>query len=133
MAFELSRLHELIAGRHDPLVVGPLPLVAVDYLKAKVPLVYLSRYSIQHILEEHPDVSLFDLLRAPIVLRDGLLIGDRNCVVASYCVSEENIRYKAVVKCAGGGCDLWLTTFHRTAPRQTKSLLKRGKVLRLHL
>ena len=76
-----------------------------------------------------PDLSDLDYLQLPYVLAHGLWLEDsfsELCAVAS-CPSDNGlVRYKAVVKRPEASPELWLTTFHRLNPRQTKSLIERG-------
>jgi hypothetical protein len=65
----------------------------------------------------------------PAVINRGLVIREIRCLVASYL--HEETRYIATMKRAPS-CEIWITTFHRSKPKQTKALLKRGEVLRTH-
>jgi hypothetical protein len=131
MPLERSQIYELRKGRAE-VAVGPLPPVAVTFLGAAFPTVYLSAQSLRHIESCHPDISELELVCASAAIWDGLLIGYENIVIASYLNPDSGQRYKAAVKSAQGGFDLWLTTFHRLSPRQTKRLLRRGTVLKPH-
>jgi hypothetical protein len=134
--FDLDTLYRVRDGHLDPAVVGYLASEGKSYLRAHwAAQVYLSRASLQKNIRKHPDVSMLEYLRLPIVIADGLIVTDRrepNCVVAVYNIPNSKVRYKAIVKCAAGGYDLWVTTFHRLKPRQTKALLKGGQILKTH-
>ncbi|WP_368465714.1 hypothetical protein [Hoeflea sp. TYP-13] len=101
---------------------------------AQLDLVYLSSASLEHILEKHGDVEMLDLLVLPKLLETGLWIGDRpnTCSIAFQHPDDGN-RYISAIKSAADGYEHYITTFHRCGKRQTKSLLKRGPVLRKHL
>src|SRR5919199_1147082 len=94
---ELSRLFDLAAGRLNPITVGRLPKEGMDYLGARLGLVYLSKESFDHIMTEHPTLTWQELLRIPEALTRGMLLTDRdrpNCVAISYQCPDTNLRYK---------------------------------------
>ena len=77
----------------------------------------------------------FDIITIPYGLQKGLFIGDErfpHMVVVNYLYPDNLTRYKVVLKCARQGRELWISTFHRLRPRQTKSLLKRGIIIKAH-
>jgi hypothetical protein len=49
-----------------------------------------------------------------------------------FCYQGPTRRYRAVIKIAKGGHELWFSTMHRTRPRQTKTLLKEAVIIRRH-
>jgi hypothetical protein len=134
---DLDRLTAVRDGHLGPATVGKLPMEGAWHVGAKVGhWVYLSRESLLKNLRRHPDVSLYEYLRLPDVLTFGLIATDRkesNCVVAVYQVPDKPVRYKGAVKCAAGGYDLWVTSFHRLARGQTRRLLSGATVLRTHV
>ncbi len=121
--------------------MGHLPQSVTTFISAALPYVYLSNYSLTHILEKHGDVSRFDLLCIPMMLSDGLWVGQKdrlgpdgkpNSACVSFVHPETAVRYAGSVKSAAGGFEVYLNTFHRTKPRQTRSTLKRGPILQTH-
>ncbi|MER9941459.1 hypothetical protein NKJ70_05840 [Mesorhizobium sp. M0092] len=91
-------------------------------------IAYLSCASLRHILADHPDVKMLDMLCLPHMIKHGRWIGDRAkeaCVVYDH--PETSTRYKSAIKAVGEGYETYLTTFHRLNDRQLKSILKRGK------
>lgn len=97
--------------------------------------VYLSADSLNHIAEEHPDVTDFDLLHIPLAIKYGLIIRDTNAsnhLMISYLPKGEGKRFKCVLKAAAEGTEIWVSTFHRIKARQTRAMLRRGSVVRRH-
>ncbi|WP_319499297.1 hypothetical protein [uncultured Cohaesibacter sp.] len=134
MSLELSQLHKLKQTKGASIWIGKLPQEVQLHLGSKMDNIYLSQASLIHILTEHQDVNLFELLIIPEMLLKGLWIADRpNWCCISFQCTEEDRRYKAAIKAADNGYEHYLTTFHKTSKRQTKSILKRGPVLRKHL
>jgi hypothetical protein len=84
---------------------------------------------------EKPGIALFDLIYLPEMLSRGLLVVERDvpdALLAIFQVPDSSQRFKAMFKPAKGGYDVWLRTFHRTKPRQTQSILRRGDILQNH-
>jgi hypothetical protein len=80
-------------------------------------------------------MNYFDFIKLPIGLARGLVITDGRTprsVVVCYVAPDSNVRHKVVVKATANGSELWVSTFHRTKPRQTRALLARGRVLKTH-
>ncbi len=94
-------------------------------------IAYLSCKSLHHILTDHPDITMFDLLCLPEMIKRGLWIADRKksaCVIYKH--SEGGLRYKSALKVVGDGYETYISTFHRVVDeRQLKSIMKRGRVL----
>lgn len=130
MVLELSRLQGLRVGPPGvSTYVGDVPVCVSNYLKTAFRSVNISRSTFDKNQREHPDLTDFDYLQLPYVLEHGLWMQDvfsGLCAVAS-CPSDNGlVRYKAVVKRPTESPELWLTTFHRLNPRQTKRLIERG-------
>jgi len=134
MTIELGHLNDLKTGRVRVLQIGPVPTETHGHLRTTLGIVHLSTASINHILEEHPDINILDLLVIPFLVRDGLWIADRPgaCCISYVHPEDAAKRYISAVKSVADGHELYLTTFHRAGRRQTKSLLKRGPILRRH-
>ena len=124
-------LIDLLAGRKPEVEVGVLPHEVRNYLGCSRDTVYLTQHSLLHILQRHGDhVAPEDIRLAPEVMMRGLWLSDDrpNFAVVSCLVDE--LRFRAVVKTTVDRRRNYLSTFHRMAKRQTRSLLKRGTVLR---
>ena len=133
MTIELSTVFQLRKGWLANVSVGPLAAIGVDYLRALVSDVRLSRDVLLHI-DKH-GMNDFDIITIPFGLQKGLFIGDErypNMLVVNYLYPDSATRYKVVLKCAQQGRELWVSTFHRLRPRQMKSLLKRGIIVKTH-
>ena len=131
----LEDLLSLLAGQVDrPIEVGQLPDDVITRLGWKLPHVYLSADSLQHIYTK-PDISHFDVLLLPLAISNGLLIHETarpEYVLSSYKRADGHQRYITVMKMAQDGCEIWIKSFHRARVRQTRSLLKRGSILKTH-
>lgn len=135
MPLELSRLHSLKCG---PLLtsvhVGDIPELVAQSLGTEFRSVNLSRDKYEEITAKHPEMMDYDFLQLPYILAHGLWIAERaqpTCRLVSSPIPNSDQRYKAVVKKAKSGPDLWLKSFHRTRPRATRSFLKRRSILRM--
>jgi len=125
--FELGLLHELVAGRHDPLQIGEVPQRICRHFSCGLPFVYLSTYTVKKILKKHGDVTFFDLLILPLLLKHGTYIADRNsCMAIGYQHPETNKDYLAAIKMAKGNLEFWLSTFHRVDAKQLAGVYRRG-------
>jgi len=116
--------------------VGDIPKIVAQSLGTDFRSVNLSRAKYEEIIEKHPELTDYDFLQLPYILAHGLWIAERGqptCRLVSSPIPNSDQRYKAVVKKARIGPDLWLKSFHRTRPRATRSLLKRGSILRMFL
>lgn len=134
MTLELSRLSVLRRGWTNTEVVGPLHQKGVAYLKSKINVVSLSRERLVHI-DQHGGFTDFEIITIPFGLESGLFIADdkkHNHLIISYLYPDNDTRYKAVIKSANHGSELWVCTFHRMRPRQTKNLLVRGSIIKKH-
>lgn len=137
MPLELSRLHILKCGPMLASVhVGDIPQIVAQSLRTEFRSVNLSREKFEEVMSKHPEMIDYDFLQLPYILSHGLWIEERgqpSCRLVSSPIPNSDQRYKAVVKRAKAGPDLWLKSFHRTRPRATRSLLKRGTILRMFL
>lgn len=134
MSFTLEDLHGLRAGRFSERQVGELPNQDLSILGWRSPLVFLSRESLQHINDSHPDITDFDLLLLPDMIRSGLLIQEvAKPAYISACYQFDTKRFCAVMKVATRSrFDIWLVSMRRMKPRQTRAILKRGRIIRPH-
>jgi hypothetical protein len=134
MTLELSRIFSLRRGWSPHEIVGPLNDRGAEYLRSKTNIVRLSHERLIHI-DEHDGFRDFEIITIPFGLMKGLFIGDvrkSNHLIISYLYPDNNTRYKTVVKSANHGSELWVCTFHRLRPRQTRDLLKRGPIIKNH-
>ena len=134
MPLELSRLHSLRFGPPQASVhVGDIPEVISASFGTAFRSVYLSRKYYEKIIKKHTDLTDFDFLQLPYILKHGLWIGERNApdyrLVCSP-VPDSDQRYKVIVRTLDKDSVLWISTFHKTRPRATRSFLKRGPILR---
>ena len=135
MVFELGQLNKLIDGEHDSLHVATLDDSVMQRIGWRLPFVHLSRKSCLHILQDHTDITKFDLLRLPLAIQHGELIleGDReNCLVACYNDDETQKGYIALLKRAKTSSDfeIWVSSFYRLQKRKLTKLRREGQVIR---
>lgn len=126
-----SDLIELLNGRRPEIEVGSFPAEVKKHLGCSRDTVFLTTPSLKHIFERHGDhVSPKEILYLPSVLLQGLWLADTrpNFVLVSGLYG--NTRYKVAIKTTEDRRRNYIATFHRIAKKQTKSLLKKGKVLR---
>jgi hypothetical protein len=67
-------LAELELGIHEQIVVCHVPLIVANLLWAATPIVYLSRESLAHIWERHPDMTRERVLLLPKAIVCGLIV-----------------------------------------------------------
>lgn len=126
-----SDLVELLAGRRPELEVATLPHEVRIYLGCSRDTVFLSRESAKHILMKHGDhISNEELKLLPMLLFQGLWLADDRPTHAVLSCEYKEIRYKSVIKVTKDRRRTYVKTLHRTAPRQTKVLMRKGTVLR---
>ncbi len=126
--FELSLLHELAAGRHDPLQVGELPVRVLEHFGCRLPWVYLSKETFDKIMRKHGHVTFFDVLILPEMLRKGRYVADRrNAVAVCYRHPETDKDFAAAVKITADAFELYVTTVHRAERKQVERIMRRGR------
>ena len=97
--------------------------------------VKLSRESYAHIKSHHPEITYREFELLPDAIRNGLVIregGSSKKVSICYQSPESDQRYTAALKSTAKGDDIYCTTFHRARKGNTKSKIKRGKIIRRH-
>lgn len=125
-------LVELLAARRPEVEVGSMPFEVRKHFGCSRDTVFLTTDSIRHIVKKHGDhVALKELLLLPQVLAKGLWLADHRPTYSVITCELDGVRYKSVVKVTRDRKRSYATTFHRTARRQTKALIKKGKPLRL--
>lgn len=137
MALTLEDLQDLENPNNDrdPIRVGEFPSSVAAALNLKNHNVYLSRSSLMHIQEAHPDIDHFALLNLPFAIDRGLLVQEierPHMVIALYVNAISDIRYTIALKISQNGTEIWVSSFHRTKARQTKAVLQRARVLQNH-
>jgi hypothetical protein len=135
MALTLEDLEDLANNYRDPVRVGEIPSQVAKALGLRNYNVYLSRSSLFHIQEAHPDIDHFALLNLPLAIELGLLIQEierPHMIIVSYLNSVIEMRFVAALKISQNGTEIWVSSFYRAKSRQTKSILRRGRVLQNH-
>jgi hypothetical protein len=69
MSLTLWHISLLVDRKQDPIRVGYFTQSVAEKLKLRIADVYLSRDSFSHIFKEHPDLTHYDLLHIPFLLR----------------------------------------------------------------
>jgi hypothetical protein len=137
MSLTLEDLEDLANENNDrdPIRVGELPSHVAEVLNLKNHNVYLSRSSLLHIQDGHPDITHFDLLNLPFAIDRGLLVQEierPHMIIALYLNAISEIRFTIALKISQNGTEIWVSSFYRTKARQTKSILRRGRLLQKH-
>jgi hypothetical protein len=137
MALTLDDIEELADENNlrDPISVGMIPTEVAELLGIKSHAVYLSCSSLNHIQQSHPDIDYFKLLHLPLAIERGLLVQEiarPYILLSSYKVPNEDIRYVTALKILKAGTEIWVSSFYRVKARQTKSILRRSRILQKH-
>ena len=135
MSLELSQITALRRNCMTSAVVGPLAAQGVIFLQSNNPLVSITGERIAHIDASHQGISDVELLSMSYGLRHGLFIADSrkpDCLIVNYLEPGGIRRFKMAIKAVRHLNELWISTFHRLRPRQTKALLRRGVIIKKH-
>lgn len=134
---DIDHLRALLSGeRQEPIVVGAIhrsELVRLIGAPGRH-AVLLSTATLVKQAERHPDIGFDDYCAMPNALRFGLALylpeWPRQL---TFCYEEHTgRRYRLFVKSTLRGDELYVTSLHRSSPRQTKALLARGRIIRKH-
>ena len=116
MIFTVEDIGRLRSGSRGPITVGELPREVSRAMGLLVPLVYLSRESLAHINLRHPDITDFDLIAAPSVLKHGLILREirrDNTYLASHVGIYCPKRMGLSMKVAEPDREAYMTSYHR--------------------
>lgn len=135
----LADLRDLLYGeRIIPLVVG---IIFEEHISAAMGAgtyeVLLSKDTVLKQLERHPDLGPEHYAMLPFIIRHGLVIHEKaDTRNAAICYEPAPLapggRFMVALKSPTDAKEIFVTSLHRTRPRQTRSLLKRGNILRNH-
>jgi hypothetical protein len=132
-AMNIDHLRALLSlERQEPVVLCYLddPALA-GFVGASTRPVLLSWETVVKQKQRHPDISFDEYRIVPNVVRCGMAAQERpNELVFCYDHSPEH-RYRLMIKVTFPG-ELFVTSFHRTKPRQTRAILARATLLRRH-
>lgn len=135
MALDLIRLRDLREGTIVHADVGELAAEACQYLQSYTKLVRLHFMALHKIERKRHGATDSDFMTMDFGLRHGLMATDQKNpkeIVISYVLPDSATRWKIGVRSCADGLELWITTFHRMRKRQTRSLLKRGVIIKRH-
>lgn len=130
----LEDIVDLALGKYHAVAVCEISHTFANFLYAQTPRVYLSRESLAHIRKEHPNDIISDFLILPDAIAKGMILRDMsrpNHLVVCY-EKAEGVRYVAVLKATLRGDAIYVQTFHRGRRRQTRSLMRRARLIRAH-
>lgn len=124
----------LAIGATHKIIAARLGFDVMNLLRAQTDQLWLSRRTLQKIGSKHSDMTVDDILLIPDVVHRAMIIGDRTRrnLIFSYQTEDSKRRLKLVLKTAKGRHEVWVSTLHRTKPRQTISLQKNRVVIRRH-
>lgn len=119
--------------REEPVVVGAIhnPQLAGAF-GAQTHAVLLSASTLVKQKERHTGLELWEYEILPDILRFGLVIQEFPRQLAFCYQHHTGRRYRLTIKSTEDGAQVFVTSLHRTQPRQTRALLRRGLVLRHH-
>jgi hypothetical protein len=106
MAFTLWELSLLKDNKQKTVLVGYVPDVVATQMSLSMKEVYLSKQSMDHIFQEHPDINGFDLLHIPNALDHGMIVQEKakpHCLIISYMDPDTHRRFVFAVKYGEGG------------------------------
>ena len=130
----LDHLRALLLGdRQEPVVVGHIydPALVQVVRAANTHAVLLSQATVVKQAKRHPDIGFEEYCIMPDVLRFGM-VAQEHAEQLIFCYEHHTEhRFRLVVKGTILG-ELFMTSFHRTAPRQTRAILDRADILRRH-
>jgi hypothetical protein len=105
-----------------------------ETLGLKSSLVSLSKDSLEHIRQKHPDITEWDILMLPEILKKGMVVREKSkpqfVVFSLFCSEIPRKRLNATVKFLPEKYENYVSTLHRAKYRELKRLLKRGDLLR---
>ena len=126
----------LLLDKRPFIPVCKLPQDVCAEIGAATTIVRLSRSTLTHIIGDHVDVDVSQLMMMPKAIQWGLLVDDRerpNHIIASYQDPYATARrYIAVMKITRNRKEIWISTFHRSKERQTRRILEKGRILKKH-
>lgn len=118
------------------LPVGHLPVEIAYETGVKHPIVYLSKDSIRHILERHPDLAFEDLLLLSDVVQRGEIILENKqkpSFLYLYWSIDRERPFSMAVKYVRQESELLIVSFRRTDRANLRALRERGPRLRDHI
>ena len=131
----IDDLSRLLSGESlPPIQVGVIYEARLcQAIHATTHTVLLSKETVVKQKKEHPDLKNEDYWVIPDAIHHGLVIHERArpaCLTICY-NRREGERYMVALKGTNSGA-IFVTSFHKMRPRQTRSFLKRGNMLRQH-
>ena len=127
---DISYFLDLKDGRISELLICSVSSTTASMLGLKTPHIYLKTAELNHILRH---VDIFQLRHLPDMISNGLLVKETlrpDSFLAIY--QHEPHRYKIAMKIASNGREVWISTMHRTNPKQTTAILNRASIIRRH-
>lgn len=119
-------LLKLSLGIEVRILVCNVPILVASRFNANTVRVHLSRQSLQHIAQQHPEVFPSDILLLPRAIRSGTMFHDLarpKHLTACLPHPEAQGRWLfAGMKFALNMHELWVQTFHLAQPRHMRKL-----------
>ena len=127
MTLELSHIENMLAGKLDHVWICSITHRPESKLKFSSGAVYLSKSSLLHILEKHPDITKYEILLLPIAITRGTLYVDQQNpnFLGSIYKSEENKIYFVPMKITSQGHEIWVSSIHRQTKKQLDKKIKK--------
>ncbi len=125
---DISYLLDLKDGRISELLMCTFPPITVSLLGLQTPYVFLKTAELHHLLR-HVDLTLVRNL--PVMISNGQIAREHHRPKSFIAISDHNGNsYKIAMKVASGGHEVWVSTMHRTKPKQCAAILKRADIIR---
>jgi hypothetical protein len=134
MSLTLEDIHKIRAGWLDLIQVAELPSSILESIGWMCPRVYFGKRSLDHIAEGHEDVTDYDLLRIPAAIKLGMMVLDErngDYLEIGYQTENPNIRFRCTLR-TFSDTEVYVWTFHRTRRKQSRAMLRRGRLIRTH-
>ena len=134
---DLNDLLRLLESRTGPaVVVCEMEIFIARLLGANTTEVMISKETVIKQAEHHPDIKAEHYEMLPDAVTRGLLVHEHTGP-GRFTICYENMtapgkRFKVTGKCTKDGKEIYVTGFHRVKKRYTRSVLRRGTVLRWH-
>lgn len=116
---------EFAAGRKPAIRVGELPRPVAELLHCHPAIVWLGLETFYKIARKHPEIAVAEFQQLYFLIAKGTYHRDParpNCVSVHSPLVDEAL-CTAALKAADRGCEVWVSTFHRTNEKQ---IIRRG-------
>jgi hypothetical protein len=128
---DIDHLRALLSGeRQEPVIVGHIydPALSRVIRAVNTHAVLLSRDTVVKQAKRHPDIGIEQYALLPYVLRYGMVAQEWAEQLIFCWDDHDGRRYRLMVK-GTVRKEIFVTSFHRLAEKQTKRIIDRGAML----